>query len=136
MELGQLVNAGDILAVIDDSRKQYDLQELEKNQDKKQAVLDDLNSSIDSEILKQHQNNITLSEIECRKAITEREIAQRDYDNALVLFAGTAISQVEMDNARHRLQLTKEAVNAASVKLDNARQQLAGYKKEIGRAHV
>ena len=129
VELGQLVNAGDILAVIDDSRKQYDLQELEKNQDKKQAVLDDLNSSIDSEILKQHQNNITLSEIECRKAIAEREIAQRDYDNALVLFAGTAISQVEMDNARHRLQLTEEAVNAASVKLDNARQQLAGYKK-------
>jgi HlyD family secretion protein len=129
IELGQEVKAGDILAVLDDSNERHALEQLEKTLAKKQAVLSELISEVDSEELKQCQNNVSLAEIAYENAQLTRDQAKKDYEDALALWEAGALAQSEMDKVKHQTDLAEASVETAAMQLDNARQKLALIQK-------
>jgi HlyD family secretion protein len=129
IELGQEVHKGDILAVLDNRNEQYALEQLEETLAKKQAILSELTSGAGVEELKQLQNNVSLAEIAYNNSQLTRDRAQKDYEDAQVLFEAGAIAQVELDNIKYQDDLAQAAVTAAVVQLDNARQQLTLIQK-------
>ena len=92
IELGQEVKAGDVIAVLDNKNERHALEQLEKTMAKKKAVLSELTSGVDSEELKQSQNNISLAEIAYENAQLTRKQVKNDYENALALWEAGAFS--------------------------------------------
>lgn len=129
VELGQKVNSGEVLAVLDDSNEKYALEQLEQTLARKQAVLAELKTGTDPEALKQASNNVTLAEIASTNAQLTQERIKKDYENAQALLESGAMAQTELDKIKYQFDLADAAVTTASIQLDNTRQQLALIRK-------
>ena len=129
VELGQEVKAGDVLVVLDDSKERYALEQLEKTLAIKQAVLSELTAVVDSEQLKQYQNNVKLAEIAYENALLTQERSQKDYEDALSLREAGGLAQSELDKIKYQVDMAEAAVRTAAMQLDNAKQQLALLQK-------
>lgn len=129
VELGQEVKAGDVLAVLDDKNERYALEQLQETLAKKKAILSELKSGVDSEEIKQAQNNVSLAEIAYGNAQLSRDLAKKDYENAQALKENGALAQSELDKVKYQVDLAEAAVTTTSLQLDNARQRLALIQK-------
>lgn len=129
VELGQKVKAGDVLAVLDDRKERYALEQLKETLLKKQAVLAELSSGVDPEELKQQENNVSLAEIASENAQRTRDQVKDDYEDILQLWEAGAIARSELEKAEYQLELADAAANTAALQLDNARQKLALLQK-------
>lgn len=129
IELGQVVKAGDVLAVLDDSNERYALKQLEETLAKKQAILVELTSGVDPEELEQCRNNISTAAIEYENAQLSRNRTKEDYERVRTLADAGAISQSELDKIKYQSELAEAAVATTAFRLDNARQQLALLQK-------
>lgn len=129
VELGQEVKVGDVLAVLDDSKERFALEQLEKTLAKKQAVLSELTAGLDPEELKQYQNNVSLAEIAYDNARLTQERSKQDYEDALTLWEGGAMAQSELNKIKYQADLAEAAVKTTAMQLDNAKQQLALLQK-------
>jgi HlyD family secretion protein len=125
VELGQEVKAGDVLAVLDDSKERFALEQLDKTLAIKKAILSELTTGLDSEELKQYQNNVKLAEIAYDNALLTQERSKQDYEDALSIWEAGALAQSELDKIKYQADLAEAAVKTAAMQLDNARQQLA-----------
>ncbi len=124
IKLGQLVQAGEVLTILDDSNERYALEQLKETSAKKQAILAELTKGADPEELRQCENNIALAEIVYENAKLTQSQVKKDYENALVLQKAGAMAQSELDKIKHQADLADNAVTTAAIQLDNARQQL------------
>jgi len=129
LALGQRVEKGDIVAVLDDSRERNNIEQLEATIARKQAVLDELLAGVDANALKQAENNVKLARQAHSLAQTEQARAEQDYQEAELLFSQGAAPEKTLQDAAYRQQLAAEAVAAAVTRLDNARQQAAQAAK-------
>jgi len=129
VQLGQEVKAGDVLAVLDDSKERFALEQLEKTLAIKQAVLSELTAGLDPEELKQYQNNVSLAKIAYDNARLAQERSKQDYEDALALWEAGAMAQSELDKIKYQADLAEAAVKTVATQLDNAKQQLALRQK-------
>ncbi|MFA6619286.1 MAG: biotin/lipoyl-binding protein, partial [Candidatus Neomarinimicrobiota bacterium] len=129
IDLGQEIKTGDVLAVLDNKKEQYALEQLEETLSKRQAVLSELTSEVQPEELNQRQNSVSLAEIAYNNAQLTHDQAQKDYEDALVLFEAGAIAQANLDKIKYQAELAEAAVSTTALQLDNARQQLALIQK-------
>lgn len=136
VELGQEVKDGEVIAVLDDTQERHALEQLEQTLAIKQANLADLTRGVDPEALKQGQNNVSLAELAYEKALLSRDRAKEDYEKALALWEGGALTQAELDRLKLQLDLAEGAVESAAMQLDNAKQQLALLEKDLPREKV
>lgn len=126
--VGQTIVKGEILAVLDDSQAQFEIEQLEYSLVKAQAALRDLKQE-DSEQLKQAQveiakNNIEIAgqNLDTSKAALSR--LQEEYASLKTLYDAGLVSQSELNAAEDTLHAQENAVAVAQAQLDNAREQL------------
>ena len=131
LALGQRVEKGDIVAVLDDSRERNNIEQLTATIARKQAVLDELLVGADANALKQADNNIKLAQQALSLAQTEHGRAEQDLQEAELLYAQGAAPEKLLKDARYRLDIAAEAVATAVTRLDNARQQAALAAKGV-----
>lgn len=136
LELGQPVEAGDIIAVLDDSRERYNIEQLQTVLERKQAVLDELLAGADAEERRQADNNVRLAQQALSLAQLEQQRAQKDYDNAALLAGQGGAPQKTVDDAAYRLDLAREAINSATTRLDTARQQANLIAKGVAQEKI
>lgn len=127
--LGQRVEAGDLIAVVDDSRERNNIEQLTATLDRKQAVLDELLAGADANALRQAENNVKLAQQSLSLAQTEQARAEQDHEQAQLLYSQGAVPQKTLQDARYRLDLATEAIQTAATRLDSARQQAAQAAK-------
>ncbi|ADY55567.1 secretion protein HlyD family protein [Syntrophobotulus glycolicus DSM 8271] len=125
VELGQEIKAGDPIAIIDDSKERYALEQLQEALAGKQAALALLQQGAEPEELKQVQNSVELAGLADEKAQETKDRAQEAYHNAQALWEKGAIAQAELDTAKYQADLAENALKTASLQLDNAKQALA-----------
>lgn len=136
LELGQPVAAGDIVAVLDDSRERYNIEQLEAALTLKQAVLAELLSGADAEELRQAQNNVRLAEQALSLAKLEEERAQKDAGDARLLYEQGAATEKTLSDAQYRVELAAQSVTSAATRLDNARQQSSRLVKGVAEEKI
>lgn len=129
IDLGQKVKTGDVLAVLDDRNERYALEQAEETLAKRHAILSELTSGVQAEELEQRRNSVSLAELSYNNSRLAQDRAQKDYENAAVLFKEGAIAQVDLDKIKYQAELAEAAVLTAALQLDNARQQLASTQK-------
>jgi HlyD family secretion protein len=129
LSLGQRVEAGDIIAVLDDSRERNNIEQLTATIARKQAVLDELLAGADANAIKQAENNVKLAKQALALAQTDQTRAGQDQQEAELLYSQGALPEKTLKDAQYRLDMAAEAVETASTRLDNARQQAAQAAK-------
>jgi len=125
IELGQQVNSGDVIAVIDNTDLLNEIEQLEDTRAKKQLTLAELCAAADPEQIKQCENNIVISQQAVSNANTTQVQARDNYERNAALYREGAISQAALDDAAYKLDTATNAVNTAKAQLDNAAQQLS-----------
>ena len=136
IQLGQVVQAGDLLAVIDSSTERNYLQQLKATLAKKQAFLAELVKGADSAEIKQGQNMVSLAEQTIVTAQLDMEQVLKNYNEIYTLYENAAISANVLDDAEYKKKLAEEACVAAQTQLDNSRQNLALILKGAGREKI
>lgn len=124
VQLGQEVQAGDVLAVMDDRDQQYALEQLLASQAKKQAVLAEIKKGSDAAEIQQGRNNVAIAEEAYASALLMLARAEDAYGRAESLYAGGGISQTGRDEAKYQLDMAQIDVNVKQSQLDNSRQKL------------
>lgn len=135
-QLGQMVNQGAVLAVIDNSNEKFLLEQLQSGLNKKKAALSDLQSAIDPAEIKQAQNNVTLAEQAYEGARLSLALAQQKYLDIEALFKAGGVSETTRDEAKFQLDLATIAFSSSGLQIDNARQRLAILQKGPDREKI
>lgn len=136
LELGQMIQAGDIIAIIDDSAGKYSLEQLEAAAAKKQALMKELLEGIDPEQIKQAENNVLLAEKALESAMLNNDMAQKARQRARELFEAGGLADAARDEAEHKAQLALIEISLKQAQLDNARQQLAILRQGIKQTQI
>ncbi|MDO4539599.1 MAG: HlyD family efflux transporter periplasmic adaptor subunit [Syntrophomonadaceae bacterium] len=125
LNLGQMVEAGELIAVIDDTDLRYQREQLESALVKQQMALDDLLNEADAAAVRQAQNNIGIAEQGREDARLSLQRAQDNFDRVRYLYQSGAVSKDELDQAETALNKAQNAYTVALTQVDNARQQLS-----------
>ena len=136
LELGQEIKAGEVIAVIDDSGQQYALEQLQATAAKKQAMMKELLEGIDTEQIKQAENNVLLAEKALESSRLTNDLAQKSFDKAQELFAAGGLSETALDEAEYKAEQAGIDITVKQTQLDNARQQLAILQKGVKKAQI
>lgn len=136
LELGQEIKAGEVIAVIDDSGQQYALEQLQATAAKKQAMMKELLEGIDTEQIKQAENNVLLAEKALESSRLTNDLAQKSFDKAQKLFAAGGLSETALDEAEYKAEQAGIDITVKQTQLDNARQQLAILQKGVKKAQI
>lgn len=129
--LGQQVQAGDIVAVLDDRQERNNIEQLQATLKRKQAMLDELLAGADEDEQRQAverrqaNNNVQLARQSLAMAQTDLERAQQNYEEALLLYEQGIAPEKTLQDAQYRRDIAAEAINSATTRLDSARQQTA-----------
>lgn len=126
--VGQTVHEGDILATIDDSQAQYELEQLNCSLLKAQAALRDLNET-ENEALKQAQvkvanNNVTMARQSL--AVEQDTLAQlqKEYAKLQTLLDAGIATKSEVDTVANSVSAQEKAVAIAAAQLSSAKEQV------------
>ncbi|HRX20495.1 MAG TPA: biotin/lipoyl-binding protein, partial [Syntrophomonadaceae bacterium] len=136
LELGQEIKAGEVIAVIDDSGQQYALEQLQATAAKKQAMMKELLEGIDTEQIKQAENNVLLAEKALESSRLTNDLAQESFDKAQKLFAAGGLSETARDEAEYKAEQAGIDITVKQTQLDNARQQLAILQKGVKKTQI
>lgn len=136
LELGQEIKAGEVIAVIDDSGQQYALEQLQATAAKKQAMMKELLEGIDTEQIKQAENNVLVAEKALESSRLTNDLAQKSFDKAQKLFAAGGLSETALDEAEYKAEQAGIDITVKQTQLDNARQQLAILQKGVKKAQI
>ncbi|WP_051280535.1 HlyD family secretion protein [Anaerovorax odorimutans] len=123
IELGQNINKGDIIAIIDKADYEYSLKQLKINLEKTILSLNDMKKNTNEN--NSAQNEINIANSNYNTANAEAEKAQEDYERALSLYNDGAISKNELENAKLSSDLASYSVDTAKAKLNNAENNLS-----------
>lgn len=128
--LGQQVKAGDILAVLDDTTAQYQLQQAQQTLLKAQYALAQASEAIEPENIQQSRNQITIAEQNYANAQAAYALISSQYQQQQQLYEAGAISKSALDQTAYQYTTAETAMTSAAAQLDNARQQLALLQKK------
>lgn len=116
VNLGEHVSAGDIIAEIDSTDQQYELEQLQLTVDQKKIALADLASKTGTNTA----NSIAIARSNYNSAVSANEKASLDYENAQNLYTQGAITKDALDRVKVAADAASNAVISAKAQLDNA----------------
>jgi len=124
--LGQEVNAGDVIAVIDSSDLEYALEQLKLSLERAQILYTDAKTGQDSRA----QSGVAAAQAAVNSAEAVASQTNQDYQKALDLHRGGAISESALDAAKLLADTAAGALDAAKAQLNLARNNSAGSVSE------
>lgn len=142
--LGQDVKKGDILAIIDSTDAQFNLNQAEQTLVKAKNALAQLSDAVEPEQVQQSRNQVTVQEQNYKNAEANYQRILEQYNQQKSLYDAGAVAKTIIDDLEHQLTLAGNALVTASAQLDSAKQQLAliqkdsvtSYQIEIAKADV
>lgn len=120
--LGQEVRAGDVIAVIDSSDLEYALEQLELNLEKARILNTDAQTGQGSRA----RSGVAAAQAAVESAQAAANQANQDYQKALELYRGGAISENALDAAKLLADTAAGALSAARAQLSLAANSSAG----------
>lgn len=127
IELGQIVEKGDILVEMDSGDVQYALAQLEFNLQKRNLILGEASISEGG----QASNAYSASQASYNSASAAAQKASKDYENAKKLYAEGAISDRELQQTNVLYAAAQSMQAAAFAQLNNASNQAGQSSAEI-----
>ncbi len=124
LNLGQIVNKGDIVAEIDSKDHIYQIEQLEAVLIKKQALLADLKKGSTREALAQAENNVQIANQSLKTAASALEFAETSLNSAKEMYENGGISRFALDEAQLTWDNAKEKAETAATMLNNSELQL------------
>ena len=147
VEVGDRVNEGDVLCVLDSTNLEREIDESSKN-----SELDKQKAKVNMEMKKQaydnavyiYDNNIDSSVSNCKEAVKVAQIkledSKKDYDQKKVLFENGAIAQSDFDSAESELNQAQSEYDKCVINLENAKikskQEVDNAKNEYDSAVI
>lgn len=147
VEVGDKVNEGDILCLLDSSDIERDIAETSKN-----AELEKQKAKVDMDSKKQiydnasfiYNSNIDASIADCKEALNVAQIklddSKKDYEHKKVLYDNGACTQSDLDDAKSALDQAQSDYDKSYVDLENAKvkakQEVDNAKNEYDSAVV
>ena len=125
VSLGQTVKGGDIIAVLDDTTANYNLQQAQQTLVKAQAALSQASEAIEPENIQQSRNQVTIAEQNCKNAKIAYEKADRQYQQHLTLYESGAIALNILQDVEYQRSVAESSLVSAKAQLDSSKQQLA-----------
>jgi len=129
MELGKAVNAGDIIARLENTDQRYALEQLHIGLEKRQLTLVTLLKGVKQEELAKARSDISIAEANYHSAEATYNQARDDVKPLTRLWEIGGVSQNDLDKARLRETLAAEALEAAGGQVQKAREQLSLLQK-------
>ena len=129
VSLGQEVQKGDILAVIDSTDTEYALEQAKEVLKKAEGALSQLGEGAEPEQIKQSLNQVTIAEQNMETAKANHDRLLQQYENFQILLEEEVISRNEMEELSLQLTVAENAVETAEAQLDIAKQQAALLQK-------
>ena len=123
-QLGQVVEAGDLVARIDSSELEYRLEQARSLLLKQEMLLADMLTAADPAAVQQARNNIDIAEYARNDAERLLHDAEDNYTKLSYLYENGGISQNELDQAFERMELAQSHLKVAVTQVDSNRQQL------------
>lgn len=123
--LGQEVKKGDIVAVIDDTDKKYDLTQLEISLEKAKLNLSDSTVNKNGKTNNHLESSISMASANYSSAKATAAKALQDYEQANTLYQEGAIPKNELDNKKLASEAASYASTVAKGQLDNAQNQIS-----------
>lgn len=119
VNVGQVVNAGDIVAIIDSEEEQFTLEQLKLSLDKLKIALADSKSGSVTDANK--QNMISLAEAKYNSAVDVANMAAKDYNDALELYNGGSLTESDLSSYRLSSELAFKDVEVAKAELNSTK---------------
>ena len=116
VELGQHVSKGDVIAMIDSSVQQYQLEQLQFSLDNARINYSDLSVGNSGRTA----NSISIARYNYNSAVSANTKAVQDYQNAKELYAQGAITKDALNLAKVAADTAANAVESAKAQLDQA----------------
>ncbi len=136
VQLGQTVQAGDVLAVIDNSNQQYAVEQLEQVLVQKQAVVAQLLSGADQAAVQQARNGVQAAQATYDNARLQCDALQADLEKMNALYEAGGLSQQEYDRITQAVQTAQNNMAAAASQVNTAQQQVILLSKQADRNAV
>lgn len=124
VQMGQTVQAGDVLAVLDQTNQKYAIAQQEQILVQKQAALDQLLAGADQAVVNQARNGVQAAQVACDNAKLAYESAAEDLKRAKALYEAGAMPQQEYQRLEQAVESAQNVWNAAIVQVDTAQQQV------------
>jgi len=147
---GETVNAGDVIAVIDNTNQKYVVDQLQAVVNMKKAKLEELQvgtrpqqieqaeaqvratkAQLDlltagsrSEQIEQAKNEVSIAEDTVNSAQSTYDYVNNQYNNTSQLYESEAVSKSVLDDAKFKLDTTANQLSSAKYKLESVNQQL------------
>ncbi len=119
VNLGQVVEEGDIIAIIDSQQEQFALEQLELSLEKLKIALADSKSGNTTDDNK--QNLISLAETKYNSAVDVANLAAKDYNDALELYSAGSLTESDLSSYRLASELAFKEVEIAKAELSSAK---------------
>lgn len=136
VQLGQTVQAGDVIAVIDNSNQQYAVAQLEQVLVQKQAALAQLLTGADQAAVQQARNGVQAAQAAYDNAKLQCDALQADLEKINALYEVGGLSQQEYDKMTQAAQTAQNNLTAAASQVDTAQQQVTLLSKQADRNAV
>lgn len=124
ISLGQSIKAGDVIAVLDDTAAQYNLQQAQQTLIKAQHALAQISEAVEPENIQQSRNQVIIAEQNYNSAKAAFEKADRQYQQQLALYESGSIAKTLLQDAEYLRSTAESAKISSEAQLDSAKQQL------------
>lgn len=122
-EVGDIVKKGDILAIMDSADLELQLKNAE-------AQINAAKSQLESTDKSNYANQIEVAALRVAQAETAKNTAQRNFDNAKILFDAGVLSNEEYLNAKDALDAAELTLKEANLLLEEARKGAPAHVKK------
>jgi len=132
ISLGQEVNKGEVIAVIDSTDMEYALEQLELNLEKARIVDSDAKTGQGARA----QSGVAAAQAAYNGAAAAAIKADQDYQKAASLYQSNAISESALESAKLMSDTASSALSAAKAQLDLAKNSSAGSVSESSNVDI
>lgn len=128
LNLGQEINKGDVLAVIDSAELEYQIKQLEITLAKAKAYVRDLQKPTtyptQAQDIQIAKNALSLAEQNQKSLQMNQEKLQEDYDTAFSLYEAGGIAKSEVDRLETALKETNLAIESSNIQIATSKENI------------
>ncbi len=133
IQLGQTVSAGDVLAVIDSTQKEYAIIQQEQVVIQRQAAVDQLLAGADESAVAQARSQVQIAQAGYDTAQLVQSAAEQDLQRAAALLEVGGIAQQEYNRLAQEARKAQNNVVSAAGQVEAAQQQVILLSKSADR---
>lgn len=136
VQLGQSVEKGEVLAVLDNRTQQYNLEQLKQVLVQKQADLEQLLNGAEPAAIQQARNAVHIAQSTYSNAQLQYDSLYTDWEKATALYEIGGLSQQEYDRMEQSLETAQNNLDVAANQVDSAQQQVVLISGNADKAAV